>query len=59
MWENCINSEVVFWFLMVADVVLSVFMIYAFVLYRKDQKEHYRMLQDRIEYIKYLETLKK
>jgi len=59
MWQNCIDSEVVFWFLLVADIVLCSFLIYAFALYRKDKKEHYRMLQGRIEYKKYLETLKR
>jgi hypothetical protein len=59
MWQDCLNSEITFWLLLGADIVLAGFMIYGFVLYINEEKKYYRIHKERNECLKYLETLKK
>ncbi|MGQ7945042.1 hypothetical protein [Flavobacterium sp. WC2509] len=59
MWENFINSEVTYWVLLVADVVMIFGVFYGFFLYVVQEKEYDRKLAERLKYFEYLETIKK
>lgn len=59
MWEDCLNSEITFWVLLIADIFLAGFVAYIFVLYLIQEQKYYRFHKERDEYLKYLETLKK
>lgn len=59
MWENFINSEITFWVLVVADVVLIGGLLVGFVWYLKDEKQHDKIMAERLAYLKHLELLKK
>jgi hypothetical protein len=58
MWENFINSEITFWVLLMADIILIGGSLVGFVLYLKDEKQHDKIMAERIAYLKHLETLK-
>lgn len=58
MWENFINSEITFWVLVVADVILIGCSLVGFVLYLKDEKQENKKIAERMAYLKHLETLK-
>lgn len=58
MWQDCLNSEITFWVLVVLDLVFIVVLVVGFVWYLKDKKEHSKRIAEREAYLKRLETLK-
>jgi hypothetical protein len=59
MWQDCLNSEITFWVLLVADVFMIGIVIYGFFLIVKKEREFDKKLAERMEYAKFLKSLKK
>lgn len=59
MWQDCLNSEITFWVLVVLDLVFIAVLLLGFVWYLKDEREHAKRVAERMAYLKRLETFKK
>jgi len=59
MWQDCLNSEITFWVLVVADIFMVIIGFVGFVWYWQDDKKKSKIVAERIEYLKRIETFKK
>jgi hypothetical protein len=58
MWKDCLNSETTFWVLLVLDIIMAGLVAYAVIAMVKKEREFDKQIAKKIEYVKYLETLK-
>lgn len=59
MWENFINSEMTFWVLGIADIVMILVMIYGANLWIKEEKRIKAIMEERFKNLEKQKTLKK
>lgn len=59
MWQDIINSEITFWVLLTADVVMIGFGIVGAVYYVNDHLKQRKIISERMAYLKHLESFKK
>lgn len=58
MWENFINSEMTFWLLGIADIVMILVMIYGAILWIKEEKRIKAIMDERFEKLEKLKPSK-